>query len=299
MRIAITTPTGHVGRQVVGELLKGGEHELVLLARKPEAVAAEKARGAMVMQGDLADAVFVRRATRRVQALLWVTPPQPDAADLRDVQNRLGLNAAGAIRANDIRRVVMLSSLGAQHAKGVGPVSGLHDVERLLRGAAVNLTLLRPTFFMENLLPSAESIAHEQRIYLPLPGALRLPLIATRDVAAAAVKALGDTLSLGVKIVPLLGPRDYAFDEVAEIVSRALGQTVKWVETSPEQTRQALLSRGVSANVADHVLEMYAAIVSGHLTHDEPRTPESSTPTTLEAFVETVLAPAVYAAAKA
>ena len=50
MRIAISTPAGHVGRKVVAILQAHGGHELILLARDPAKVATEKARGAQVFQ---------------------------------------------------------------------------------------------------------------------------------------------------------------------------------------------------------------------------------------------------------
>ena len=52
--------------------------------------------------------------------------------DVRAFQNRLGTAGATAIRTNGISRVVNLSSIGsASSDSGVGPISGLHDVEGL------------------------------------------------------------------------------------------------------------------------------------------------------------------------
>ena len=62
MRIAITTPTGNIGRGLTQLLLDQGGHDLILLARRPERLADQQARGATVLQGDLCDAVFVREA---------------------------------------------------------------------------------------------------------------------------------------------------------------------------------------------------------------------------------------------
>ena len=48
MRIAITTPTGNIGRELTKRLLDKGGHELILLARTPDKLTKEQARGAMV-----------------------------------------------------------------------------------------------------------------------------------------------------------------------------------------------------------------------------------------------------------
>ena len=59
MKIVITAPTGHIGRELVRLLQQQGGHELVLLARKPEKLKEEQARGARVEQGQLEDTDFV------------------------------------------------------------------------------------------------------------------------------------------------------------------------------------------------------------------------------------------------
>ena len=72
MRIAITTPTGNIGRGLTQLLLDQGGHDLILLARRPERLADQQARGATVLQGDLCDAVFVREALAGAEALFFV-----------------------------------------------------------------------------------------------------------------------------------------------------------------------------------------------------------------------------------
>ncbi len=299
MRIGITTPTGQVGRKVVAELLASSGQELILLTRRPEALHEEEARGAVLLKGDLEDGAFVKRAMKRVKSLFWLTPPNLTADNLRVWQNRIAQNGAEAVRSNDIHYVVVLSSIGAQHSLGCGPVSGLHDVEHIFRWAAPNVAVLRPTWYMENLFFSLASIAKERAIYLPLSGTRPLPMIATKDVAAVAAKTLVNSEAKGVWEQTLLGPREYTLNEAAEIIGRALGQTARFVQTTPDEARAFLVKSGASEDMAAQFVEMYQAIESGHLTGEDPRTPESTTPTSLEEFVETVLAPAIYEFAKA
>jgi uncharacterized protein YbjT (DUF2867 family) len=281
MRIAITAPTGQIGHKLVSILQAQGGHELVLLARKPERLADEQARGATVVQGNLEDATYVRRATQGVDALFWLIPPKLDAADFRAYQKRMAQNAAAAVRANGIAHVVLLSS-----------------IEQILRGSAPNLTILRPAYFMENFLMGLEGIAKTQTLFLPVSGDRRIPMVATRDIAAAAAKALVDPRARGVRIVPLHGPRDYSFNEVAQIIGDALGTKVGFTKISREQIREFLLAHGASKDVAELFPEMYLAIESGHMRPEHPRSAETTTPTTFEEIARTVLAPAMHAAAQ-
>lgn len=292
MKIAITTPTGQVGRQLVRILQDQGSHELVLPARYPEKLADEAARGARVARGDLSDGEFVTLATAGVEMLFCVIAPKLDAEHLRAYQDRIATNYADAVRENRIERVVLLSSLGGQVGEGTGPVDGLHDAEEILGGAAQNLTVIRPAFYMENFLSSIDGIAQSGTISLPVPGDTFIPMIATRDVALAASRILTDRSWRGVRVIELLGARDYSFTEAARIIGDSIGQKLKFVEASPDEARRRLVDSKVSPDVASAFVQMLDAIGKGLLAPERGRTPESTTWTTLEEFARAVFAPA-------
>ncbi len=134
MKIAVTTPTGHVGSAVADFLLYyGDEVSVKLLARRPDGLREFKQRGAELSIGSQDDATFLTKATQDVDALFWVTPPGYGSDDVRAFQNRLAKAGATAVRTNRISRIVNLSSIGAQFSSGVGPINGLHDVRATAR----------------------------------------------------------------------------------------------------------------------------------------------------------------------
>lgn len=157
MRIVVNTPTGNIGRSLVEALLERGA-EVTLIARHPDKVRDLEARGARVVQGSIDDAAVLERALEGARALFWLTPPamRPDWSDWA-VQT--GKQAAEAARRRDVKRVVVLSSLGAQTGRGTGPVGVLLDIEDAFRAAVPEVVALRPGFFMENVplapLPAA------------------------------------------------------------------------------------------------------------------------------------------------
>jgi uncharacterized protein YbjT (DUF2867 family) len=178
----------------------------------------------------------------------------------------------------------------------VGPINGLHDAEKIIKETASTAVLLRPAFFMESFLMALAGIAQAQSIFMPLSGQVRMPMIATRDIAPVAAKELIEARPKGVRVVPLHGPRDYSFDEAAAIIGQALGREVKHVRISPEQAREFMTGAGLTDHVADVMLEMYAAMESRYLQSEFPRSEQSTTSTTLEQFAQHVLVPAVQAA---
>jgi uncharacterized protein YbjT (DUF2867 family) len=187
--------------------------------------------------------------------------------------------------------VVNLSSIGAELESGAGPISGLHDVEGLLDDAGASTTHLRPGFFFENLLWQMDAIRSSRAIALPVSGDRRCPMIATRDIGRVAADRLADGGWTGQSVEELHGPAELSFNEVAEILSEALGRKITFVRCEPQQMRQAIIEHGVSENVADAMLEMYAALEAGKLRSTQPRRRRITTPTTLAEFAHEVLAP--------
>lgn len=293
MRIAITTPTGNIGRRLVHDLLDQGEHDLVLLARDPSKLAAEQARGAVVAEGDLTDERFVLEATSGADALFFLCPPAFGVPDYRAYYNELAKVGAAAVRANAIGHTVFLSSVGAHLPEGTGPIAGLHDGERIFSEATRGLTILRPGFFMENYLFQLEPIQAAGSIFMPVRGSASFPMIATMDIADRAAEILTGPVPTTPTIVALHGPSDVSLDEAARIIGAESGREVRHVQVEPAQARASFIEMGMSPGVADTMLEMYAAFDAGTVVDEAPRGPETTTPTTLATFVDVVLGPAL------
>jgi uncharacterized protein YbjT (DUF2867 family) len=293
VRIAITTPTGNIGRKLANRLLAQKGHELILLARSPDKLKKEQAKGAKVVQGDLEDAASVKKATKGADAFFFLCPPNYGVSNYRAYYGKLAKNGAEAAKANKITHTVLLSSVGAHLPKGTGPILGLHDAERIFTQATKNLTILRPGWFMENCLWNLDSIRTMNSIFMPLSGTVTLPMIATVDIAERAARIITGPAPKQPKIVSLHGPRDYSLDECAGIIGRAIGKEVRHVQVTPAQAKEAMIKMGTSEAVADTMLEMYAGFQAGRITDEVRRSPETTTPTTFETFAKEVLAPAL------
>jgi uncharacterized protein YbjT (DUF2867 family) len=292
MSIVITAPTGNIGSKLTERLLDSGA-KVTLIARSPEKVEGFARRGASVVAGSLEDEALVIGATRAASALFWLTPPNLQVPDFRAYQRRLGSIAAKAVAVNHIPRVVNLSSVGAQLGEGAGPVNGLHDIEKAFDAVAANVTHLRPGAFMENILMSLETIKGAGAMFLPVAPASRVPMVATRDIAAGAAEILLDAKWSGKRAVHLFGPTELSFGEVAAILTRVLGKQVSHVQVNTEQARQALLGLGLTADLVAQYLEMYEAFSSGLIVKGLPAEPELRGSTSFEEFARTVIKPLV------
>jgi len=139
---------------------------------------------------------------------------------------------------------------------------------------------------MENMFAQVGIIQNMGMTAGPLRPDLALPMIATRDIGAAAAKALLALDFSDKQSRELLGQRDLSYEEATTIVGKAIEKRdLKCVHLPDEQVRQACLQMGISESVADLILEMAAALNSGYLKPLEERTKENTTPTSFETFV--------------
>ena len=130
--------------------------------------------------------------------------------------------------------------------------------------------------------------------FSPISADRKLPTCATRDIAAVAARLLLDASWSGIGSVPVLGPEDLSHDEMAQIMSEVLGRPVRFQQIPGEAFKATLTGHGMSEAMAQGMVDMMAAKDNG-LDNAEPRTPESTTPTTFREWCEEVLKPAVLA----
>jgi len=190
-----------------------------------------------------------------------------------------------------------ISSIGGNLSEGTGPIAGLHDVEVKFNANLVNVTHLRAAFFMENVFYNIPTIVQDGAIYLPMPGNLRIPLVATADIAEAAALTLLNPDWAGQHVRHLLGPQDISQVEIAQILSDELDEQVDYIEITPLQAYAGLGELGFIKEVADSIFEMYEWSRRGLPGHDAERTPETTTPTTFRQFAREVFKPAYKRAA--
>jgi uncharacterized protein YbjT (DUF2867 family) len=284
---------GHTGRVVAKNLLEHGQ-KVRVVGRSAERLRNFAARGAEVSIADAMDAPSLTKAFKDAEAAYVLIPPDTTSSNYRAFQDRVSDAIAASVENAGVKRVVALSSIGADKASGTGPVVGLYNLEQklnLIDGA--NVLHLRAGYFMENVLPQAAVIRMLGSMAGPVRPDLKLSMIATRDIGSAAAEALVRGDFRGKQTRELLGQRDIDYTEVAAIVGNAIGKpSLGYVQAPDDQLRPAMMQMGMSANLVGLILEMAAALNSGHMRGLEPRSAANTTPTSFDTFVEEEFAPA-------
>jgi uncharacterized protein YbjT (DUF2867 family) len=285
--IVVMGATGHTGRQIAERLLERGER-VRALGRSESKLAWLARGGAEVVVGDAADAGFLADAFRGADGVYTLLPTDRQARDYLAEQQRQGKAVAQAVRRSGVAFVVALSSLGAELEAGTGLIAGLHAQEERLAGLdGVNVLLLRPVSFFENFYDSLDVIRHRGCTADSVAPDLEVPMVATRDVADAAACALRSRDWSGVVVRELLGPRDLTYAEATRILGRRIGQPqLEYVRLDYGDMKSALVEAGLSESFAELYVEMTRAFNEGRVGPRAGRTPENTTPTRFEDFVE-------------
>lgn len=289
--ITVMGSTGQVGGGIVRRLLKDGR-KVRALGRSEARLAELRAAGAETLAGDATDAAFLTRAFQGSTAVFAMHPPDLLSADYRALQDRQGESIVTAIRESGVKAAVQLSSIGADQPSGTGPIAGLHAQEarlRTLRG--VDVLALRPGYFFENLYGSLPVIKHQGVLADAIAPDVALPMIATRDIAAAAASALVARDFKGFVVRELLGERDLTQAEVARVVGPALGKPdLAYVQVPYADMIGALVGAGLSNDIASQFVEMARSFNEGKVRSLEGRNAANTTPTTIEEFARDLAA---------
>jgi hypothetical protein len=146
---------------------------------------------------------------------------------------------------------------------------------------------------MENTLAQVSAIQGFGMMAGPVRGDLLLPMIATKDIGAAAAEALVRLDFKGQQTRELLGQRDISYNEAARIIGAAIGKpALAYVQLPDEQVIQAMTGMGMSKSLAMLLCEMAGSMNNGYMKALEPRTAANTTPTSFETFVQEAFLPA-------
>jgi uncharacterized protein YbjT (DUF2867 family) len=284
--------TGNTGSVAADALLAKGEAVRVV-GRSAERLERFTRQGAEAFVADAKDPAALTRAFTGARAVYLLIPPDPTAQDYRADQETVSDALAAAIDKAGVTHAVVLSSLGAEHASGTGPIAGLHSLEQKLNAnSRLNALYIRAAYFMENLLMSIAPLQKMGIFGGSIKGELKIPMIATRDIGAYAAEALRALDFTGKETRDLLGQRDLSHNEAGGILGKAIGKpSLSYSHFPGMLVKMAMAQMGVPGKSADLILEMFEAINKGVVAPREPRTAQNTTSTAIETFATEEFAP--------
>lgn len=264
MNFTITGSLGNISKPLAQILIKAG-HQVTIISSDAAKVKAIEELGATAAIGSVADVDFLTEAFAGKDAIYTMVPPNFGASNIREFIAGTGEKYAEAIKAARVKKVVNLSSIGADLDGGTGPISGLHDVEQIyskLDGVAVKH--LRPAFFYINFFGNIGMIKHAGILGSNYDIETPLVLVHPSDIATVAAEEL--QAELAGKSIRYISSDESTAGNVSAILGAAIGKPeLPWVEFNNQEALDGMLQSGLPEAMAKSYVEMGDAIRSRKL----------------------------------
>lgn len=228
--IFMTGVTGKIGRETAKQLIAKGASLRALV--RDEAKAADlKAAGVELVVGDIADADTVNKALDGAEKAFLLLPNGKHQLAHEKQFTDLA-TAAG------VKHLVKMSSMEAV-ADAQTPIPQAHWAsEEHIRASGLDWTMVKPNFFMQNLLTGAGAIREQRKFFLPM-GDGTTGMADGRDIGAVCAEVLTGDGHAGQSYA-ITGPEVLSFYDAADRFSAVLGEKVEYVPMPMEQFRQRM-----------------------------------------------------------
>jgi uncharacterized protein YbjT (DUF2867 family) len=286
MKYVLSGSLGNINKPLAQQLIAAG-HTATIISSKAEREGAIAALGAKAAIGSVEDGEFLTQTFSGADAVFTLIPPVDNVADWKAYIHGIGKNFAAAINASGVKKVVNLSSIGADQAAGCGPVTGIHFAElELNKLTGVDIKHLRPAFFYTNFFANIGMIKHAGIVGNNYGADTRIVLTHPDDIATVAVEELL-SLDFAGKSVRYIASDERTSREIAAALGTAIGQpNLPYVAFTDEQNLDGMIQAGLPVEIARNFVEMGKAARTGILFEDYRNHPVPLQKTKLEDFAK-------------
>lgn len=267
MKITISGSLGNIGKPLAAKLISSG-HKVTVISSSADRIEAIERLGAKAAIGSVNDAEFLKKAFADADAVFAMTPPNMGGSNVIANTTAAGKAFAEAIKETAVKRVVMLSSIGAEFPDGTGPIVGIHNIEKIYETLEnISVTFLRAGNFYINLYNDIPMIKGAGIIGSNYPSTVAIPFSHPQDIAAAAAEELEKT-ALGKNVRYIISDVRTPGD-VAQVLGQAIGRTdLPWIEFTDQQALEGMKQAGLPQEIAELYVEMGSSVRSGKLSED-------------------------------
>ena len=251
--ILITGATGKTGSATAKSLGEKGETFRALIRNEEKKEGLESLGGEVVI-GSIENTEVVNQSMQGVKTVLVLLPNS-------ESQLALEKQLVDSAKQAGVERIVKMSSIEATQ-DATSPIPKLHlESEEYIKQSGLAWTMIKPNFYMQNLLASAGTIKEQGKIFLPM-GDGKTGMIDTTDVGKVLAKVLSEDghESMNHEIT---GPEILSFYEVAEIFSQVLGKQVDYVDVPMDAYKETLGQFLTNQWHLDAVIDLFKGIAEG------------------------------------
>ena len=230
--VLVTGATGNVASILIPMLLQSGQQVRALVhdAAKAQGLGDQ---GAEVVVADLEKPETLDATVVGVDKIYLLTDNGPNGG-------QHGVNLIDAVMRSSGRPHIVRHGMFGDSRSRI--FTGHEEVEAALAESGLPVTILGPTFAMQNTMMAAQTVASAGQIYWAMDDA-KLAMIDLRDVAECAVAVLASDDHVNKNYV-LTGPQAVSFHDVANALSGALDKPVTYINVPNEALVQSMTGMG-------------------------------------------------------
>jgi uncharacterized protein YbjT (DUF2867 family) len=247
----VTHASGTFGRAVVQAAAAEG-HRLRLLVRDPAELPPDLKQHETIV-ADYANEAALGQAFAGISHLVLSTPLDGHMGDWHAA-------IARAARAAGVKRIVQITSLGADARSPIRRLRWLGEAEARVAAEGVTAWVLRPAVAMQSLVKHNPEIGSGGRLEAPFRRA-KMPLVDARDVAAVVLNVLESDDP--PRTLTLTGTKALDYFEIARECSRACGQRIEYLDICSPKARGNLEARGLSPRLIEALIEFWDYAAAG------------------------------------
>lgn len=247
--ILVTGAAGKTGQAVIRALAKRGAAVRALVYRTGQVETVTQLGARETIVGDMhAEAIF-RQAARGMRAIYHISP------NMNPAEVALGRIAIEAAQTGGVEHFVYHSVLHPQTEKMPHHWHKLR-VEELLFESGLDITILQPAAYMQNILGGWQSIVEEGVYRVPYPVETRLGMVDLEDVAETAATVLLEPGHDGA-IYELAGPDVLTQTDVARILTVRLGRPVRAEQIAIDAWQKNARTAGLGDYQVETLIKMF------------------------------------------
>jgi len=267
MKIIVTGSLGNTAKPLAQQLIAEG-HDITVISSSEAKKSEIESLGAKAAIGSITDVDFLVKAFEGADSVFAMTPPIMGETNIVENTVNAGKNYAEAIARTGVKRVVMLSSVGADSPVENGPIKGLHHIEELYTGLEnTSVTFLRAGYFYINFFNDIPLIKNAGIIGGNYPENVDIPLVHPTDIAKAAAEELvKNTTGKNIRYVvsDSRPPADFA-----KVLGAAIGNPeLPWIEFTDDQALDGMVQAGLPQEMAELYVEMGKGMRTGVVQKD-------------------------------
>ncbi|KAF9874463.1 NmrA family protein [Colletotrichum karsti] len=275
MQITVVPASPKTGQASIRALLESaGEHTITGVYRNLDKVPSEfKGHPRFrAVKGDVANVGTLNFSG--ADAVVTITPPLYSESKPIQRAREMAANVKYAVgRANDsVKRLVYVSSVGAQYEHGTGELKTNYEAEQALVAAAPEVVFIRCAYFMENWASAVETVKTDSPFFYSViaPEDYKIPMVSVEDIGrtcAAQVLAAGSPLSYNPYIFDLHGPEAYSTRDLQKVFEDKLGKPVQAKLVTDDQL-EGFFAQAFQPPVDGMFVEMTRSFLPGGIAVD-------------------------------